>query len=81
MADETGDQKVLDHIKALHDEEQRLYGKDALSDAERHKLQKINIELDQAFDLLRQRRALREYGRDPDEAEERSPNVVEGYQG
>ena len=81
MAEEPSDPKVLDHIKALHDEEQRLYGKDALSDDERRKLQKINIELDQAFDLLRQRRALREYGRDPDEAEERSPNVVEGYQG
>jgi hypothetical protein len=81
MADETGDRKVLDHIKALHDEEQRLFAKNALSDDERHKLQKINIELDQAFDLLRQRRALREYGRNPDEAEERPPGIVEGYQG
>lgn len=81
MADETGDRKVLDHITALHDEEQRLFAKGTLSDAERHKLQKINIELDQAFDLLRQRRALREFGRNPDDAEERPPNVVEGYQG
>jgi hypothetical protein len=81
MADNTGDQPVLDHIKRLHDEEQRLFAKNALSDDERHKLQKINIELDQAFDLLRQRRALREYGRNPDGAEERSPNVVEGYEG
>ena len=81
MTDETGDRKVLEHITALHEEEQRLFAKNALSDAERHKLQKINIELDQAFDLLRQRRALREFGKNPDEAEERSPNVVEGYQG
>lgn len=81
MAEETGDRKVLDHITALYDEEQRLFAQDTLSDAERHRLQKINIELDQAFDLLRQRRALREYGRNPDEAEERPPNVVEGYQG
>ncbi len=81
MADETGDRKVLDHIKALHDEEQRLFAKNALSDDERRKLHGINVELDQAFDLLRQRRALREYGRDPDEAEERPPGVVEGYQG
>lgn len=81
MADETGDRKVLEHITALHEEEQRLFAKNALSDAERHKLQRINIELDQAFDLLRQRRALREFGRNPDEAEERPPNVVEGYQG
>lgn len=81
MAEDTGDRKVLDHIKHLYDEEQRLFAKNALSDDERHRLQKINIELDQAFDLLRQRRALREYGRDPDEAEVRSPNVVEGYEG
>ncbi len=81
MADETGDRKVLEHITALHEEEQRLFAKDALSDDERRKLQKINIELDQAFDLLRQRRALREFGKNPDEAEERSPNVVEGYLG
>jgi hypothetical protein len=81
MADDTGDRKVLDHITALHDEEQRLYAKDALSDDERRKLQKINIELDQAFDLLRQRRALREFGRNPDDAEERPPNIVEGYLG
>jgi len=81
MAEETGDQKVLDHIKRLHDEEQQLFAKNALSDSERHKLQKINIELDQAFDLLRQRRALREFGRNPDEAEVRSPNIVEGYEG
>ncbi len=81
MAKDTGDQPVLAHIQRLHDEEQRLFAKNALSDDERHKLQKINIELDQAFDLLRQRRALREFGRNPDEAEERSPNIVEGYEG
>ena len=81
MAADTGDQPVLAHIQKLHDEEQRLFGKNALSDDERRKLQKINIELDQAFDLLRQRRALREFGRNPDEAEVRSPNIVEGYEG
>jgi len=81
MAADTGDQPVLANIQKLHDEEQRLFGKNALSDDERRKLQKINIELDQAFDLLRQRRALREFGRNPDEAEVRSPNIVEGYEG
>ena len=81
MAETTGDQPVLAHIQKLHDEEQRLFARNALSDDERRKLQKINIELDQAFDLLRQRRALREYGRNPDEAEVRSPNIVEGYEG
>jgi hypothetical protein len=81
MAEDRGDQSVLRHIQKPHDEEQRLFARNALSDDERHRLQKINIELDQAFDLLRQRRALREYGRNPDEAEERPPNVVEGYEG
>ncbi len=81
MAETTGDQPVLAHIQKLHDEEQRLFARNALSDDERRKLQKINIELDQAFDLLRQRRALREYGRNPDQAEVRSPNIVEGYEG
>ena len=81
MAEAKGDQPVLAHIQKLHDEEQHLFAKNALSDDERRKLQKINIELDQAFDLLRQRRALRQYGRNPDEAEERPPNIVEGYEG
>jgi hypothetical protein len=81
MAADTGDQPVLAHIQKLHDEEQRLFAKNALSDNERHRLQKINIELDQAFDHLRQRRALREYGRNPDEAEKRPSNIVEGYEG
>ena len=81
MPADMGDQPVLAHIQKLHDEEQRLFAKNALSDDERRKLQKINIELDQAFDLLRQRRALREFGRNPDEAEERPADVVEGYEG
>ena len=81
MPADTGDQPVLAHIQKLHDEEQRLFAKNALSDDERRKLQKINIEVDQAFDLLRQRRALREFDRNPDEAEERPANVVEGDEG
>jgi len=44
-------------------------------------LAKINVELDQCWDLLRQRRALREFGRNPDEAEVRSAAIVENYKG
>jgi hypothetical protein len=44
-------------------------------------LTKINVELDRCWDLLRQRRALREYGRDPDQAEVRPAKVVENYKG
>jgi hypothetical protein len=52
-----------------------------MSDAERDRLTKINVELDRCWDLLRQRRALREYGRNPDEAEVRPAKVVENYKG
>jgi hypothetical protein len=44
-------------------------------------LKALNVELDQCWDLLRQRRALREFGHDPNEAQIRSPNVVEKYEG
>ncbi len=47
----------------------------------RRELAKLNVELDQCWDLLRQRRALREFGRDPGEAEVRPPSVVEKYTG
>jgi hypothetical protein len=81
MADKSGDQPVLSHIQALADEEHRLYEKGNLSDEEIERLRKINVELDRCWDLLRQRRALREFGRDPDEAEVRSASTVERYQG
>jgi len=40
----------------------------------------VQVELDQAWDLLRQRRAKREFGDDPDQAETRPENVVESYE-
>ena len=46
---------------------------------DRHRLQHLEEELDQAWDLLRQRRAREETGEDPDTAQERSVNEVEGY--
>jgi hypothetical protein len=75
------DHSVLDHIKTLADEEHALYAKDALTEAERQRLLAINVALDQYWDLLRQRRAKREFGEDPDEAEMRPPGIVEKYQG
>jgi hypothetical protein len=77
----TSDRSVLDHIQELADEEHRLYERGNLSDEEQERLRKINVELDRCWDLLRQRRALREYGRDPDEAEARPSSVVGRYQG
>lgn len=74
------DQTVLRHIKELADEEHKLYEKGNLSDEETARLRAINIALDQYWDLLRQRRAKREFGENPDEAEMRSPRIVENYE-
>jgi hypothetical protein len=77
----TTDKSVLNHIERLVTEEKELYAESDMSDAQRTRLTTINIELDQCWDLLRQRRALREFGRDPDEAEVRPAKVVENYKG
>lgn len=75
------DQTVLRHIEHLVEEEKRLYAKGGISDSEKEQLGAINVELDRCWDLLRQRRALREFGRNPDEAEVRPAKVVENYKG
>jgi len=77
----TTDKSVLNHIERLVTEEKELYAESDMSDAQRTRLTTINVELDQCWDLLRQRRALREFGRDPDEAELRPAKVVENYRG
>ena len=74
----TSDKSVLEHIEHLVAEEKRLYAQGTLSDAERERL---GVELDRCWDLLRQRRALREYGRNPDEADVRPASIVENYRG
>jgi hypothetical protein len=79
MEGQTKDQPVLSHIQQLMSEEQRLHEQGGLADADRERLTKINVELDQCWDLLRQRRALRDAGRNPDQAEVRPANVVERY--
>jgi hypothetical protein len=77
----TTDKSVLKHIERLVTEEKELYAESDMSDAQRTRLTTIHVELDQCWDLLRQRRALREFGRDPDEAEVRPAKVVENYKG
>jgi hypothetical protein len=81
MALHITDKSVLNHIERLVTEEKELYAESEMSDAQRTRLTTINVELDQCWDLLRQRRALREFGRDPDEAEVRPAKVVENYKG
>jgi Protein of unknown function (DUF2630) len=74
------DKKVFAHIKELTDEETRLYEKSNLTDQEVKQLNKMKIELDQCWDLLRQRHALRDAGKNPNEAKVRPPNIVENYE-
>ena len=63
MATESKDQSVLNHIDRLVKEEEQLYGQSELADEDRERLAGLKVELDQCWDLLRQRRALREFGR------------------
>ena len=51
-----------------------------MSATEHNRLESIKVSLDQAWDLLRQRRALRESGQDPEAAHARDPEVVERYE-
>jgi hypothetical protein len=80
MAEHTTDQSVLNKIETLVHEEQHLYGQGQLSDHDQARLEKIQVELDQCWDLLRQRRARREFGQDPDGAQARPASVVERYE-
>jgi hypothetical protein len=77
------DPEILDRVGKLADEEhalERAHSGTALSDTELARLRAIEVELDQCWDLLRQRQARRGAGLDPDEASVRSEDVVEGYE-
>jgi hypothetical protein len=77
------DQEILRRIHELVDEEHRLErgtGPDGLAEGEQARLQSLEVALDQCWDLLRQRRARRAVGADPDDAGARDATVVEGYQ-
>jgi hypothetical protein len=80
VANESKDQPVLGHINQLVKEEERLYAQSKITDGDRDRLAKIKVELDQCWDLLRQRRALREFGRDADDAKVRPAKIVENYE-
>ncbi len=78
------DKTLLTHINEIADEEHRLYEKESAGDAtpeERERLKHLAVTLDQCWDLLRQRRARRHAGQDPDEAKLRDENTVERYTG
>lgn len=81
MADESSDRSVLNHINRLVQEEEHLYGQRELTSSDdRGRLEQLKVELDQCWDLLRQRRSLREFGEDPDKAKVRPAKIVENYE-
>jgi hypothetical protein len=76
------DSGILQRINDLAHEEHELFQRESegkASPAERERLKALSITLDQLWDLLHQRRALRSAGLDPDEAQVRDPQTVEGY--
>jgi hypothetical protein len=75
------DESIVKRMGKLISKEHELYEKGAIKEKDRARAKAIEIELDQCWDLLRQRRAKREFGDNPDTAEVRSPDVVEGYKG
>ena len=80
MEDRSAEQSVLNHIRELVDEEHKFYSKEALTEEDRKRLNGLEAELDQCWDLLRQRRALRDAGQDPEKAHVRPVEVVEKYE-
>ena len=79
------DQDILKHVNELVAEEKDLRDKlqhhEIDETEEHHRLKALEVQLDQCWDLLRQRRALRASGGDPESASVRPEGEVEGYLG
>jgi len=76
------DRQVMDRIGALVEEEHTLERQatgGGLDEDQQARLREVEVQLDQCWDLLRQRRARREAGQDPDSAQVRPEGTVEGY--
>jgi predicted nuclease with TOPRIM domain len=77
------DVDIQQRIKGLIDEEHglraRLSAGEISVEEENQRLRSLEVELDQCWDLLRQRRARREFGEDPDDAHVRDAGTVENY--
>jgi hypothetical protein len=77
------DPQIHGTIEQLVAEEHELWRRESegdASDADRRRLEELKVSLDQCWDLLRQRRALREAGLDPASAKARPTEVVERYE-
>jgi hypothetical protein len=76
------DQGVLNRIDELVKEEDELrhrHANEGLTSDEEARMEELQLQLDKAWDYLRQRRALRQYGDNPDDASERDGGTVEEY--
>jgi len=69
MKVETTDQPILKSIQRLTAEEHRLFVQEVPTDPDQARLSEINVELDQCWNLLRQRQALRDAGGNPNKAD------------
>jgi hypothetical protein len=77
------DSQIHERIEQLVAEEHELWERESGGSAgadDKRRLDEIGVSLDQCWDLLRQRRARREAGQDPDAAQARPPEIVERYQ-
>ena len=81
------DESIAGRIERLVDEEHELRNREQADAADeealggdRERLRSVEVELDRCWDLLRQRRALRDAGADPEGAHVRDAGTVEGYQ-
>ena len=72
--------RINDFIDEEHALRQAHERSETTGEDARRRLRELEVALDQCWDLLRQRRARRDAGQDPDGAEVRPPGVVEGYQ-
>ena len=76
------DDKIHGNIEKLVEEEHQLWSRESTgqaTDDDRRRLEAVKVSLDQCWDLLRQRRALREEGGNPDDARARPESIVENY--
>jgi Protein of unknown function (DUF2630) len=80
------DESIAARIESLVAEEHQLRGREqddakdpGQLDDDQRRLEEVQIELDRCWDLLRQRRALRDAGEDPDQAQARDADTVECY--
>jgi uncharacterized protein DUF2630 len=80
------DESIAARIERLVTEEHELRSREqadspdpAALEEDKERLRAVEVELDRCWDLLRQRRAFRDAGSDPEQAKARDAGTVEGY--